>query len=164
MTMIGKSTDAEAIVVHCSDPRFQKAFRDFVEGNLGLKAGRYIPIIVPGSIASLGVNISMLLPKRHKVLLDNIKLMLERRQGETLRLILINHEDCKSYAEIFGKMRKFLPKIIPDALAREIGDLAFAANLIRMAATHFKVNCAPELYMARINEGGEIVFDQYALE
>ena len=98
----------KGLVIHCSDPRFQKAFKDFIHNNLKLKEGEYIPIVLPGSIMSLGSNISILMPKRQKVLLDNVKLMLEHNQGRPIRLILINHEDCKGYAEILGKIRQLI--------------------------------------------------------
>lgn len=158
--MVGKP---QALVVHCSDPRFQAAFKDFIGNNLNLKEGEYIPIVVPGSIASLGSNISVLLPKRQKVLLDNIKLMFERNQGESMRLILINHEDCRSYAEIFSKIRKYIAKL-PDTIKREVDDLAFAAKIIRIAAGSFGVTCEPELYLARIIKDNEVVFDKYAIK
>jgi hypothetical protein len=162
MTKLNNETP-KALVIHCSDPRFQKAFKDFIHNNLGLAEGEYIPIIVPGSIASLGSSISILLPKRQKVLLDNIKLMFERNQGTTIRLILFNHEDCRSYAEIFGKLKKYIAKL-PDAIEREVSDLEFAGKVIHAAAKFFKVDCQPELYLARIGKDDEVVFDKYALE
>ena len=153
----------KALVIHCSDSRFQKAFRDFIQNNLGLNDGEFVPIIVPGSIAPLGGDISILLPKKQKALLDNIKLIFEKNQGEPIRLILINHEDCKGYEKISAKIRKYLAKL-PDALEREVNDLALAAKVIHIAANHFKVKCRPELYFARIGEGNEVVFDKYVFE
>lgn len=47
------SAAPRAIVVHCSDPRFQVAFRSFIQEDLKYKEGEYITIVVPGGISAL---------------------------------------------------------------------------------------------------------------
>ena len=46
----------EAIVLYCSDPRFQTAFEPFVERGLGLPKGRYVPFVMAGGAGVLGVS------------------------------------------------------------------------------------------------------------
>ena len=43
-----KDAKPSAIVICCSDPRFQPAFHEFVEHELGLGDGMTIPIVVGG--------------------------------------------------------------------------------------------------------------------
>jgi hypothetical protein len=45
------AAQADGLVVHCSDPRFQVAFHDFVAGELDIR--NPIPIIIPGGIHDL---------------------------------------------------------------------------------------------------------------
>ena len=85
---------SDALVIHCSDPRFQDAFHDFIREELGLE--RPAIIVLPGSTASFGVQ--TLLPKRWHALRHQIELMAEH--NDFPRVILINHDDCKGYAGI----------------------------------------------------------------
>lgn len=156
------SGQPKALVIHCSDPRFQEAFKNFIHGNLGLAEGEYIPIVIPGSVSVIGSNISMLLPKNYKALMDQIQLMLEHNKKAPLRLILMNHEDCKGYAFILEKLRKLSSKL-PDVIERQVSDLEFAAQAIALAAKKFNMKYEFELYMARIGQDKEIVFDKYVL-
>ena len=64
----------KALIIHCGDPKFQKAFREFKRDKLGLEEGQYIPLIVPGSIASLCVG--TFLPKNLKIMREQIELLL----------------------------------------------------------------------------------------
>jgi hypothetical protein len=41
----------QAIVVYCSDSRFQRAFREFVGNELHLEEGEYIPMVISGGVA-----------------------------------------------------------------------------------------------------------------
>jgi len=85
----------QAIVVYCSDSRFQRAFREFVGNELHLKEGEYIPMVISGGVASLlgaaqasqGVQVH----KRPDPVFFS--------SGSTRfhRVILINHEDCRHY-------------------------------------------------------------------
>jgi hypothetical protein len=92
-----RSEPPKALVIHCIDPRFQKAFDEFIHEQLGLDEGEYIPLLVPGGIAGVGKRISEFLPKNNKVLREQIQLALEVYQTEEPRVILINHEDCPAY-------------------------------------------------------------------
>ncbi len=161
MTKLG-TAQPKALIIHCSDPRFQEAFKNFICGNLDLAEGEYIPIVIPGSVSVIGGSINTLLPKNYKALMDQIQLMLEHNKEVPLRLILINHEDCKGYAFILEKLKKLNSKL-PDVIERQVSDLEFAAQAISLAAKKFNIKYEFELYMARIGPDNEIVFDKYIL-
>jgi len=125
----------DAIVVHCSDPRFQDAFRLFSQEEL--KIEHPAPIVLPGSVSSVGVDFAM--PKHLKTLKDQVEFML--RAGKEPKLVLINHEDCKAYE----KLRGFFKKAIHN---QQADDLVKAAGLFKKlvpALTHVRV------YMARLD-------------
>jgi hypothetical protein len=144
----------KALVIHCGDPKFQKAFREFKTQQLGLEEGQYIPLIVPGSIASLCVG--TFLPKNLKIMKEQIELLLKHYPSE--RVILINHEGCRSYGAMAAKLQHVLPA---DIGAKQVDDLEFAAGLIRQIAQHYGAHAKVELYMARVRkEDGEIFFER----
>jgi hypothetical protein len=84
----------EAIVLYCSDPRFQTAFEPFVENGLGLAKGRYVPFVMAGGAGVLANPERR--PKEFKFLRDRFELFHEHF-ASLRRLILINHEDCAYY-------------------------------------------------------------------
>jgi len=90
------TTPAEALVIHCSDPRFQTAFRRFVTEELGVK--NYAPLVLGGSIHAFGEQ--TFLPKNFKVLWEQIKFVIKNR--DIRRVIIINHEDCLWYRSMSG--------------------------------------------------------------
>ena len=144
----------KALVIHCGDPKFQKAFREFKSKQLGLEEGQYIPLIVPGSVASLCVG--TFLPKNLKIMREQIELLLKHYPSE--RVILINHEGCRSYGAIAAKLQHVL---LGDLGAKQVEDLKFAADLIRQIVHLYGAQTKVELYMARVRkEDGEIVFER----
>lgn len=94
-----KEGASDGLIIHCSDPRFQDAFHDFIREELGLE--RPAVIVLPGSTASFGVQ--AFLPKRWHALRNQIELMAEH--NDFPRVILINHDDCKGYADIAKWLR-----------------------------------------------------------
>lgn len=84
----------EAIVLHCSDPRFQTAFEPFIENELGLHKGQYIPVVVGGGAGVLANPERR--PKEFKFLKDRFELF-HGHFASLRRLVLINHEDCLYY-------------------------------------------------------------------
>jgi hypothetical protein len=86
--------DYGVLVIHCSDPRFQDAFHNFIRNDLGLE--RYALIAVPGGPQLLTA--LEYLPKfawagwRWLKFLDKL--------GNTERVVLIAHEDCRWYQEM----------------------------------------------------------------
>jgi hypothetical protein len=121
---------AEAIVVHCADPRFQKAFREFINKELKLEEGKYIPIVISGAVASLSEPSSF--PKEFKVVSDLIDLFLTRHNSIKM-IVLINHEDCKKYEAMKGVLgRLFLGKLATIAEKQKKDLVSVALNLLQM--------------------------------
>ncbi len=87
---------AEALVVHCADPRFQTAFREFVNKELGITS--YVPLVVGGGIHSFGVE--QLMPKNFKIVWEQIKFFI--KEAKVKKVIIINHEDCLWYKTMKG--------------------------------------------------------------
>lgn len=125
----------DAIVVHCSDPRFQEAFRLFVKEEL--KIEHPAPIVIPGSISSVGLELVM--PKHAKALKDYVEFMVEH--GKTARLVLINHEDCKMYEKWRSYFRLAL-------LQQQVQDLLLAARFFKKFLPQW---LTVEVYMAKID-------------
>ncbi|MBI3404994.1 MAG: hypothetical protein HY046_06010, partial [Acidobacteria bacterium] len=81
------------MVVHCSDPRYQPYFQNFLRDEL--KIDRYALIAIPGGAQLLTPN--DLAPKFAWACWQWTKFMVGQAQPE--RCILIAHEDCRWYAE-----------------------------------------------------------------
>ncbi len=82
-----------AVVVHCSDPRFQPHFQHFL--GHGLALGHYALIALPGGAQLLTPN--DLAPKFAWACWRWTKFMVARTRPA--RFILIAHEDCRWYIE-----------------------------------------------------------------
>ncbi len=81
------------LVIHCSDPRYQPHFQDFVRKGLGLE--RYALIAVPGGAHFL--TLEEYLPKFSWVGWRWVKFMVDLNPPS--RLILIAHDDCRWYLD-----------------------------------------------------------------
>lgn len=86
----------QALVIHCGDPRFQQAFRQFVTDELGIKS--YAPVVIGGGVHSLGMQ--SFLPKNFKILWEQIKFFIKQQRLQ--QVIIINHEDCIWYDRMKG--------------------------------------------------------------
>ncbi|MEW6617325.1 MAG: hypothetical protein AB1333_02810 [Patescibacteria group bacterium] len=121
----------KAIVIHCADPRFQRAFQEFLKNELNLSTGEYVPIAISGAIASLTEPSSF--PKEFKVVNDILTLFLDRH--ETIKtIILINHEDCKKYEAMKSALGRSFLKNFSDMVTRQKFDLQKVASAIIKAA------------------------------
>ena len=69
----------DTIVLWCGDPRFQEAVGRFIEDDLGLKHGQYVPLTLAGGVASLSEPMS--LPKEFKYLKETIEFFLGHFQS-----------------------------------------------------------------------------------
>ncbi|MGV8151889.1 MAG: hypothetical protein ACP5OG_02315 [Candidatus Nanoarchaeia archaeon] len=98
-------TKPKAVVVYCSDPRFQTAFRDFICEELKLSEGEFIPLVVAGGADALSNPLT--LPKEFKFMKDRLKLYQERFK-EIESIILIGHEDCKYYNSVKDRIKNFI--------------------------------------------------------
>jgi hypothetical protein len=149
----------EAIVVHCSDPRLQPAFAEFIAHELRLQPGAYIPIVVGGGAGVLGHPEH--LPKEFKFLRDRFE---HYRQvfPSVRRIILINHEGCRYYQSLKLKTLAFLGlghKPSPEH-ARE--DLSLVGRAFHSLLAHLGYQL--ELYYARYvdAERTKVVFEKVA--
>jgi hypothetical protein len=79
------------VVVHCSDPRFQPHFQDFVRNGLALP--HYALVAVPGGPHFL--TLMDYLPKFSWAGWRWVKFLVDLTKCE--RLILIGHDDCRWY-------------------------------------------------------------------
>ncbi len=133
-----------AIVIHCSDPRFQKAFADFIRTELGLGDGEYIPLVISGGIASLSEPLK--LPKEFKFMKERIELFLERFHS-IKRIILINHEDCRHYDELKSVLGRLFLQRVQSWGEKQVNDLKTVSKmLLDYAVPGLKV----ELYYAHL--------------
>jgi hypothetical protein len=90
-----ESAEARALVVHCGDHRFQAAFQEFLNRNLGL-AGNYDLIAIPGGPQSL--TLVEYLPKFSWASWRWLRFFVENH--DIGRLILIQHQDCAWYKSL----------------------------------------------------------------
>jgi hypothetical protein len=131
------SAEGAPVVIHCSDPRFQPHFQDFLSKHLSLD--HYALIAVPGGAQLLKV--LDFLPKFSWVGWRWIKFMVDLTQAE--RIILIVHDDCRWYLQdLFGHDRaRVHERMIDDALRvragllERFGDRAIEVYHARLAGT-----------------------------
>ncbi|MBI3951122.1 MAG: hypothetical protein HY314_11795 [Acidobacteria bacterium] len=82
------TTPPEAVIIHCSDYRFQAAIHEFLQAELELRS--YDVLAVPGGPHFASA--SDWLPKHFTVGKQNLRFLIEFHQLK--RLILIDHSDC----------------------------------------------------------------------
>ena len=90
-----QSQPPRALVVHCGDHRFQAAFQEFLNRDLGLD-GNYDLFVVPGGPQSL--TLVEYLPKFSWASWRWFRFFVENHEID--RLILIQHEDCAWYKSL----------------------------------------------------------------
>ena len=134
-----------AIVVYCSDPRFQNAFDQFIEKTLGLRKGEFVPLVVAGGAGTLASPLQ--LPKEFKFMKDRLELLREHFPS-IRRVILINHEDCAYYKTIRDKVAGFLGRFVSSSSAHE--DMPAVAAVFKSLLAHLGVSL--ELYYASFTD------------
>jgi len=83
-----EDTASEAVVIHCSDHRFQASFREFLTEGLRLRS--YALLAIPGG--GHFISLEQLLPKFAKVGQQSLSFLVKR--GKPRKIILIGHDDC----------------------------------------------------------------------
>ena len=131
--------EADGLVIHCSDPRFQAAFREFVTSDLGLQ--HPIPIVVPGGVHDL---VSPARLKAARNLWEQVEFMV--KEGHVRRIVPINHEDCKWYA----KWNTLVQTTVGQDISGHL--LALAEKLAEK-----KLGVEVECYLAKL-EGDAVTF------
>lgn len=150
----------KAVVVQCGDPRFQSAFQKFVEGQLNFKPGEYIPLVIPGGISALTEPET--LPKHFKVAKEQIEFFLDH--FNTIQtVVLINHEDCKAYESLKGRIGKSFLKFTTTMLERQQVDLGKVMKFF-LSLSSFKVNY--KAYYARFKDSDKkiVIFEEVTLK
>lgn len=128
--------EENVLVVHCSDPRYQPHFQDFLRRELGL--ARYALLAIPGGVQTL--TLVDYLPKfawagwRWLKFLDNL--------SSPHRVILITHDDCRWYVD-----NRFASA---DARNTQIADLRRIRNAVLERFGPRQV----DLYYATLTSGG----------
>jgi hypothetical protein len=90
----GAGGESKPLVIHCSDPRYQPHFQEFLEK--GLRLAHYALIAVPGGPHCL--TLSEYLPKFAWAGWRWVKVMEQVAHPE--RIILIAHDDCRWYVSM----------------------------------------------------------------
>ena len=137
-TVAAQAKDESGIlVVHCSDPRYQPHFQEFLQR--GLDLARYALIAVPGGPQFL--TISEYLPKFSWAGWRWMKFMMDLAQPE--RVILIAHDDCRWYLDM-----RFWGQTAP-LRERQLRDL----RQVRQELEHRFAKARIELYYAQFVDG-----------
>ncbi len=152
-------TTPRAVVIYCSDPRFQKAYAEFIRTDLGLGDGEYIPLATPGGVASLTEPFK--LPKEFKFMKDRLEFLFDNFKTVN-RIILINHEDCRHYDKLKSLLGKLFLQRVQSMGERQTNDLKTVAKmLLGYAVPGLQV----ELYYAQFSPGdsGSVTFEKIPL-
>ena len=132
-----------AVVVHCSDPRYQPHFQDFLHS--GLKLDRYALVAVPGGPQCL--TLAGYLPKFSWAGWRWMKFMTNLTRPS--RIILIAHHDCRWYIE-----NRFVPHP-SEAREHQIKDMRQARAELAERFARISI----ELFYATL-DGDEANFEQ----
>jgi hypothetical protein len=116
-----------AVVIHCSDPRFQQAFSGFITQELHLGPGAYIPLVISGGVGSLAEPLR--LPKEFKFIKERIGMFLDRFDSID-RIVLINHEDCRHYESLREYLGGLFLHHFPTLVERQRDDLIRVARAL----------------------------------
>jgi len=146
----------QAIVVSCSDPRFQTAFDQFIATELGLAKGQFVPFVIAGGAGVLAH--PERLPKEFKFMRERFELF-RKHCPSIQRIVLINHEDCAYYRMLTEKIPGFL-RPHPDGQSHlSRADMEVIAAVFRRLLSHLGLQI--ELYYARFadSEHTRVSFD-----
>lgn len=136
------------IVVYCSDPRFQSAFSDFIENELHLEKGQYVPFVVGGGAGVLANPEK--LPKEFKFIKDRLELF-RKNYPSIKRVVLINHEDCMYYGMLREKLVNFLGSFGKNLNDKSREDMVLVANIFERLLSHLS-GYSLELYYAKFTD------------
>lgn len=145
----------EAIVVHCSDPRLQFAFRDFILTELGLGVGDFMPLVVSGGAGVLAHPLR--LPKEFKFMRDRVEFY-RAVMPSLKRIVLIHHQGCR-YSRALRKR-----VVGAGGAADDAGHEDLRVVRAALAATLAHLDLAAELYYARFATpaGTQVTFERVA--
>jgi hypothetical protein len=147
----------EAVVVYCGDPRLQTAFEPFIEKELGLQKGQYIPLVVGGGAGVLAN--PERLPKEFKFMKDRFELI-HRAFPSVTRAVLINHEDCVYYRLLAEKIPGFTTGNASKLKDRPGEDVNLIAGVFHRHLSHLGLRA--ELYYGKFADAdrSKMMFDR----
>jgi len=147
----------EAVVVYCGDPRLQTAFELFIEKELGLRKGQFIPLVVGGGAGVLAN--PERLPKEFKFMKDRFELI-HRHFPSVKRAVLINHEDCVYYRTLAEKIPGFRTDQASELRHRPGADMDRIAAVFNRRLSHFGLKA--ELYYGKFADAdhSKMAFDR----
>jgi hypothetical protein len=150
-----KETAPDAVVVYCSDPRFQTAFDGFIEKDLGLAKGQFVPLVVAGG-ANIFTN-PLRLPKEFKFLKDRLEFFQEAFSS-IKRIVLIGHEDCRYCDSMKNKLFGFAGIDFKNLLEHHKAGLAVLPKMLTGILIPGKTI---EIYYAKFKDPdqNEIIFE-----
>lgn len=131
----------EALVLHCSDHRFQYAFNRFLTESL--KLGSYALLSFPGG--GHFVSLESILPKFAKIGLENMRFHIKRARPR--KLILIGHDDC-----LFFKERAQFLFFEADLRSKQFANLRKARHFLREQFPELPI----EVYFATLQPDSSI--------
>lgn len=137
------ASEHTAVVIHCSDPRYQPHFQEFLQKGLGI--GSYALVAVPGGVQLL--TLERYLPKFTWAGWRWVKFVVDL--VEPARLVLIAHEDCRWYLDArFGHDAARIRE-------RMVSDLRQVSADLKQRFGGRRV----ELYYGALNEDGSASFE-----
>lgn len=134
---------SQALVIHCSDPRFQESFRRFVQEELGI--GKYVLLAVGGGGYALGEEGSESV--HGESLWEQVRFFITA--AGLPEVVIINHDDCLWYRHSHSHGSS------ADIVSRQAADLLWASQRISRDFAGVRVR----LFMAKI-EGNRVQFVQ----
>ncbi len=145
------------IVVHCSDPRFQSAFDRFIEKELGLKKGEFVPFVVGGGAGVLAHPEK--LPKEFKFMKERFELF-RQNYPSIKRIVLINHEDCAYYKTLKQRVLGVLGQHAQFLLQQPRDDMLLIEKIFNRFLPHLGYSL--ELYYAKFTDEtcSQVVFER----
>ena len=138
-----EDTAAQAVVLHCSDHRFQASFHDFLTE--GLRLASYALQSVPGG--GHFVTLEHFMPKFFNINLQSLSFLVKRTRSP--RVVLIGHDDCLFFKE---RVQYFFTE--PEFNRKQIANLRKAQN----ALTERLPGKLIELYFADSLDDGSVEF------
>jgi hypothetical protein len=144
---VASEEPSDALVLMCSDRRFQEPFREFLSQHLGLR--RWDSISAPGGAYVL--SFAEVLPKQLKVGMRMMKFVMQASAPS--RIIVINHEGCKRYLEAFHSQLNRFGFSLKDKQRR---DAESVARDLRDAFPSARV----EAYYAALGPGSLVEFER----
>ena len=143
------------LAIFCGDPRFQGPIRQFLEREIGVKEGQYLPFVIRGGAASFTVG--NFFPKETRYVTEGAVNYVNQFSSID-RVILINHEDCGKY-KLLQKAAPFFFTAVKNMVDRQRLDLASVAqHLLGVFPRHLVI----EQYFAKFADSNRtsVVFEK----